>query len=348
MESLIARGVAAVNVFCRPIRGVAIIRRALQRTSHLSTLRRIVCRRGQHSMIHANQEKAALADLDSDLAASAPLALRWAQRHCYRNPVTGTSCDWYHGAWQYLRLLGAITTVRTNADFLIDSVAEIAARGEFERVLITGAADYGVLAHVVEAYRRTRVSPQITVLDRCPTPLLLNRWYARRLGINIRTVTASVLDFREDGIFDLICCHSFLGWFDAEERQRLVARWAGLLRSGGVLVTVSRTHPNLPTAYHRYAKSDVEKVAGRLRDGAMARPELGIDADWAARLGHWFGENYRAHVVRLPASITAAFEAADFELVHFSPQEGSARRYDRATNPSDPGSRRYEIIAVRR
>ena len=36
---------------------------------------------------------------------SAPLALREARRLCLRDPENGEDCSWYHGIWQYLRLL---------------------------------------------------------------------------------------------------------------------------------------------------------------------------------------------------------------------------------------------------
>ena len=40
------------------------------------------------------------------LQESAPLAHAFATDGCGTDPLSGSSCAWYHGTWQYLRMLG--------------------------------------------------------------------------------------------------------------------------------------------------------------------------------------------------------------------------------------------------
>ncbi len=85
--------------------------------------------------------------LHEPLQESAPLMWRQAQQSC------GPQCRSYHGVWQYLRMLGVITSIRGDGAYFIDAVRRLAREGELKRVLISGAADYGTLAHVLAGCR---------------------------------------------------------------------------------------------------------------------------------------------------------------------------------------------------
>ncbi len=108
------------------------------------------------------------------------------------------------------------------------------------RILVSGAADYSILAHVWHACQKSGITANITVTDICDTPLELNEWYAGRAGIKIRTLRADILDYRPETPFDIICSHSFLGQFDAARRTRIVSHWHRLLAQGGAVLTTNR------------------------------------------------------------------------------------------------------------
>src|SRR5262245_36311726 len=99
------------------------------------------------------------------LELSAPLARRLAPQLCHKDPASGESCAWQHGLWQYLRILGMNHSPRAHAAFLLEALAATARPGM--RVLVSGAADYSMLAHVLAATR----AAEVTVLDVCETPL---------------------------------------------------------------------------------------------------------------------------------------------------------------------------------
>ena len=59
-----------------------------------------------------------------------PTARRWRgrwRRGCVAgDPASHDSCVWYHRMWQYLRLLGIITSIRTNTPFLLATFERLA------------------------------------------------------------------------------------------------------------------------------------------------------------------------------------------------------------------------------
>src|SRR5688572_12851833 len=122
------------------------------------------------------------------LADSAPIAWHAAERLCPRAADTADTCFWYHRVWQYLRLLDVISSTRTNSGFMLRTFAEYARRGTHPRCIVTCTADYSMLAHLASAYAGERASLEPTVMDRCPTSLLLNQWYADRHRLALTTV----------------------------------------------------------------------------------------------------------------------------------------------------------------
>lgn len=174
---------------------------------------------------------------------SAPLARRMAEGLCLANPETGENCSWYHGLWQDLRVIGLAASPEHQADFYLSAFHKLGQRHARPRILISGAADYSILAHTLWACRENGFEPEITVLDRCPTPLHFNTWYAERANASIRTVRDDILQFQPDGLFDAICSHSFIGQIVPELRPHLLQKWHSLLPPGGTVVAVNRVRP---------------------------------------------------------------------------------------------------------
>jgi len=164
------------------------------------------------------------------LLESAPLAYREAEQSC-------GECGWYHGAWQYLRILGVVSPPYLQNAFYRSTIEPLAASGDYQHVCISGATDYAMADTILDLWPLPEGAPAITVVDHCQTPLFLNRWYGERVGIKIDTVCESMLDYRSDNAFDLICTHSFFGYFPSEQRRALIENWNRLLRPGGRVVT---------------------------------------------------------------------------------------------------------------
>ncbi|MEY9931318.1 hypothetical protein ABH926_005967 [Catenulispora sp. GP43] len=168
-------------------------------------------------------------------------------------------CGWYHGAWPYLRLFDMVSTPQWHHKFYHDQIldqvldAPRQLRREAPRVLITGAADYSMLAYVLDAAQRAAdmgvERPTVDVLDLCPTPLMMCRWYA---GLNKERIQVHETDFCDSGQvgalreatggYDVIVTDAFLTRFSEEKVASVVRNWYDLLLPGGTVVTTVRLH----------------------------------------------------------------------------------------------------------
>ncbi|CAM3443337.1 class I SAM-dependent methyltransferase [Halomonas lysinitropha] len=199
----------------------------------------------------------------------------------------------YHGLWQTLRLLGMGATLGGHPERYHAVLGDLVQRhrrgtslddspSEWPiSLLIAGAADYSMLAHVIDAASSAWRQLDITVIDQCPTPLLMNEWYADRLVVKITTRCADILTQRLPEQFDIIVTSSFLGYFDPARRTALFDALAAMLKPGGSFVSSNRLRsedPNSPLARsHAACLAFAERVvasqsvlpAGCRRDEAL-------------------------------------------------------------------------------
>jgi SAM-dependent methyltransferase len=289
--------------------------------------------------------------LGEPLEESAPLARRLAPSLCRRDPATGKSCAWTHGFWQHLRLMGLASGPGRHAAFFRSAFDRVGARSGAPRVLVSGAADYGMLAHVLAAFRARSVEPEITVLDLCETPIALCRWYAERVGCRIQTWCGDVLAYGESTRFDAICTHSFLSYFSPERRQDLLARWRELLHPGGQAITVNalRAGPaselvGLGPAQALALRENVQRWAEANPSRLQVAPlELVQDAEiYAARLAFWR--------VQSGEEVRRLFERSGFRVDELicSPAVLEPGPRSEVTGPTSPANTEYaHVIASR-
>lgn len=283
------------------------------------------------------------------LAESAPLALRIASEHCFSAGDREKSCSWYHGIWQYLRLLDVIMTIRADAPFLLTEFRRLAQAGHFGRILVAGSADYGMLAHLVAAYRAEGVNPEITVLDRCPTPLQLNSWYAERVGVSIETVQADVFEIMGVKPFDLICTHSFFSYVAPAWRPALTERWARLLRRGGKLLISQIVRPDYPHPDVVFSHQEAAAFRDRVQRKAEGMKEvLGITPQSIGEMAQRFAEHKHGFVVRQEQEILGPVVGTWFRLDH-TPNRTDKRlkRLDVPAAPRRGDSYRIRFFATR-
>src|SRR6202035_4792367 len=206
------------------------------------------------------------------LIESAPLMESWAATDCGSKDAGGMEewakiqglseappaarCDWYHGTWQYLRLLNLVAVPPWD-EFYLDALSNVLRRRPNSKVLISAAADYGMLATLHEATRAAQATPHIMVYDICRTPLRSCQWYAERHGLAIECECANLLtcDIPEAS-FDLIVTDEFLTVIKAADKPVIVKRWRDLLKPGGTLVTTAMLGgPTTPELRRGYAEN---------------------------------------------------------------------------------------------
>jgi SAM-dependent methyltransferase len=278
------------------------------------------------------------------LADAARSAHSLAARHCQPAEGADPGCAWYHGSWPVLRALGLFHSLRSDDDFLVPAIAA-AIRDGARRVLVSGAADAGILARVLAACP-AGVTLDITVLDRCGTPLELNRRYAARFGLDIATLREDILGHAPARPYDLVCTHSFLTFFDADDRQRLVRRWFELLTPGGSVVTAQRVRPGEKELITRYPQAEVAALADHAEHLAeVAGAGIGVAPERARQLALAYASLHRTHLIENADLLRAPFDAAGFELRTFAPPAADAPIADRPGAPGNAQACRWRIHA---
>jgi SAM-dependent methyltransferase len=241
-------------------------------------------------------------DYDS-LREAAPIALALSKTHCKEQ------CRFYHGAWAYLRVYGARRSVLQDHEFLSNTLAKAAHSGA-RRVLISGSADFGILSYVTDAFRKSRATPDITVLDLCQTPLEMNQWYAGRQGIEITTHKSDIRRL-DTGNFDLVVSHNFLNFFNAAERREVVSHWAQILAPDGQILTVSRLRPGEPEQSRRFVNEGVDLLVMKtLEAREKSRTHTLIDADTLEALVRGFAEQRLSWNIRAERELMDPFQHA--------------------------------------
>lgn len=184
-------------------------------------------------------------ELKEPLSASADYCYQIAKRECSKDHVDSDSCTWYHSIWQYLRLLDMVSSPEWHADFYISNFIKILDQNISPRILISGTADYSMLAYIIHCCQLTRNRADIYVIDLCNTPLNLCNWYAQRENINITIINDDILkhDFG-DIKFDLICTDAFLTRFTEPNVLNIISTWKKLLKPNGYIVTTVRVREN--------------------------------------------------------------------------------------------------------
>lgn len=210
-------------------------------------------------------------------------AITWSQDRGGAAP--DHSCAWYHGNWQYLRLLDLVSNPANHTAFYHDALRGGAGHLPRADVAICGAADYSMLAHVCAALGAT-VRP--VVVDLCRTPLIANDWYARRAGTAVPDlVQADACVALPAGRYDVVITDSFLPRVERANLPPTLRTWRSALRSGGAVVTtvriadpdednrqpfvdhfaqsVRRAAPWLPTVTRRTADELAERLTAWVR-----------------------------------------------------------------------------------
>lgn len=186
-------------------------------------------------------------DLEEPMVQTAPLMDLLSGAVCSGSYVSTEDCSWYHGVWQYLRILDLVSTPTWHPDFYIPQLKLFAQKCDNSKILISGTADYSTLAHVLWAFDKAQKRCDVTVLDLCQTPLILCQWYARRVKHRINTVKADILTFRSEDLYDAIVTDAFLTRFPKQKRSKVIECWSRLLKPGGRVVTTVRIEDSSAT-----------------------------------------------------------------------------------------------------
>jgi 2-polyprenyl-3-methyl-5-hydroxy-6-metoxy-1,4-benzoquinol methylase len=166
-------------------------------------------------------------------------------------------CDWYHGTWQYMRLLNMVAVPRWYP-FYHEALSEVLQRKPNADVMISACADLGMLHTLDAAIKATGAHPNIVIYDICSTPLKNSKWYADRHWLEVKCVCDNIITaaIREDS-FDLVTTDEFLSVLQDPYKPLIVEKWKKILKPDGSLVTTAMigkpTTPELRKGYEERA-----------------------------------------------------------------------------------------------
>ncbi|SFF20787.1 hypothetical protein SAMN05421541_107168 [Actinoplanes philippinensis] len=255
-------------------------------------------------------------NLEEPLTHSADLMNEVAHVLCTGSYIDRSSCEWYHAAWQYLRVFDMVSTPTWHSEFYQEAFNSYYEK-ERPDLLICGTADYSLLSYVISKRSRTKDALGTTVLDRCPTPLFACRWYANRLGLGVMTLEDDVLNptaMMEEN-FDIIATDAFLTRFTRRDSRRVKAAWYAALKPGGVVITTVR----LPRSEEdsRDEVAEASAFAHRARRRAEKwRSFLKVEPREIYRMAETYARRMHSHDQGAADAILSDFGAVGFSIVH--------------------------------
>lgn len=197
-----------------------------------------------------------------------------AQDHCI-------DCGWYHGTWQYLRLLGLGKTLSGQSDWFIQQISAVRDIPSLS-ILILGCADYSAFAHIIHALElspnRPDLHPRIVAVDRCATPLLLNQYLSEQTGVPVTVHTSDVLEYQPQEKFDLIFTSSFVGYFDPPQRRQVFTQCYEWLKPEGRFLFAARLRRGDESVLVRSAPETIAQV---VQKALGLHQQFRLDGKWS-------------------------------------------------------------------
>lgn len=287
-----------------------------------------------------------------ELQESALLMDEMAKEECFCKPVGGMEewakddggiqspeeicCDWYHGTWQYMRLLNMVAVPRWYP-FYREALSEVLRKKPDARVMISACADLGMLHTLHNAIEAVDAHPTIEIFDICNAPLKNSEWYAQRHNFTVHCrceniITADI----EKSSFDLITTDEFLSVLQKPYKPLIMEKWKKILKPGGTLVTTAMiggpTTPALREGYALRARNLFETYGEFLFPNHWPSDEM---TNRLFRQFDGFADFHTRHMIRDEAEIRFLFN--EFKYLSVQPVTTPGE----CVNPTDS----FQIIA---
>ena len=258
----------------------------------------------------------------------------------YCDPERG--CRLHHAVWPTLRLLELVGSPGAPEDlpFWRGALGAISSASG-PRVLLSGASDHGFLELISGLLAEAGVRPRFSLVDRCETPLRLNRWYAERAGIDLEIFQSDILSFAPEQPFDAVLAHAFIDQLPSDRWPALLAKWRELLRPGGCFVTLNRMRSPPEAEAERVAiAAPIDAAAMISRRNRDLPPALRLPAELAEDLERYWRRR-RPTPFRAQGEIVSLFENAGFSI------DVAEKAFATVAGRSLPRSRRFRLVARR-
>ena len=198
--------------------------------------------------------------------------------------------------------------------FYRDTLADALTRVKHPKVLISAAADYGMLCTLHQAIEYAGVEADITLIDICQSPIQSSEWYAARHGVSLTCKVDNLLSSRipENG-YDLVVTDEFLTVLKDPDKPTIVNQWRRILKPGGYLVTTAMlgkpTTMELREGYAAKARERLLQYGPQLFSNYSTEMEQNLIADCAR-----FASFHTRHMLRDENQIRGLFTDAGFKF----------------------------------
>lgn len=244
------------------------------------------------------------------------------------------ACRSYHSVQPYLRIADAVYDVDEQELFQA-ALARVAGEVNAGKWLVAGSAGTGLCAVLLQALRDGGVTaPQVTIADRCETPLVSCQSFVRTKKITIETWQVDLLQLELDNRFDAVIVHDLLPFFNVDERKLLFSNLCRCLRPGGYLVNWSRYYVPDDAAGDRVENGSerVAKIINALAEGGVDLPDT--KPSFVQKLEDYaVGSRQRTPNLMRPDELAPLLAGAGFQVVEteqiFVEAAGRPRGYDR-------------------
>ena len=177
--------------------------------------------------------------LQDQLFKTCDLTYKIALKNCKGSYLSGDdTCSWYHSVWQYLRLLDKVSSPTWHFDFYFKEFNSTI--NDNSKILISGTADYSLLALIHFVALKKKVKPSIWVNDICSTPLMICEYFAKIHNFDINIFQGNILLNDSKEKFDIITSDAFLTRFSFSEKKTVLEKWRFLLNPNGKIITTLR------------------------------------------------------------------------------------------------------------
>ncbi len=281
------------------------------------------------------------------LAESADLAFDLGKKFCRVNPESHEDCSWYHGAWPYFRALGLVADPSVHQTFYDNAIASSLDSQATIRVLMSGSADFSILDTFLKCFPGSDADISITVVDICETPLKLCQWYAQQHNLKLETTCSNILDFHGKDVFDLIVTHAFMGNFDRNARQDLVAKWHTLLKPGGKLITVQRIREGFEAEKAQFNDTQAAAFSKAIFNKAQElQLPLLQTPDQLAAMAQTYAHKFFSYPICSQQELIGLFENAGFEFEQLDFVVYSAAGDSSLSGPAIPDNAMYAHLSA--
>lgn len=256
-------------------------------------------------------------------------------------------CRDYHRSWSTVRLIETGGRLPAGIEHFAPALQSMKERRGPIRVLLSGAADTGLAAMVLEALHGDVAFVEIVLADRCATTIEQNALFAGAVGLRFEPHLTDLAEL-DCAPVDVVIAHNFIQFLPVAKRADLVKNWARLLGPQGQMLIYQGLLSEAEAGVQAPVTAlDVAERADLLARKARARgfPEAEIAAVVAEALAFW---QFRATVgaVRL-SDLRGWIDDAGFCIRSMAPIARSPFQSPYGGNRSSAGHQTFLVTAER-